>query len=97
MKVELTTVLYLVDRLNIANWNKLKKQLLFKYGTEWMEKVEAKKKNVEPKILEFVDYKVCHGLWFHGVAQGEDRPRQVQGVRGRLEAEAEEGGGGLGH
>ena len=101
MKVELTTVLYLVDRLNIANWNKLKKQLAIKYGNEfmdeWMEKVEAKKKNVEPKILEFVDYKVCPGLWFHGVAQGEDRPRQVQGVRGRLEAEAEEGGGGLGH
>ena len=74
MKVELTTVLYLVDMMNIGNWNKLKKQLLFKYGSEWMEKVETKKKNVEPKILEFVDYKVFPCLSFHDIAQGEDRP-----------------------
>lgn len=62
MKVELTTILYLVDKLNIANWLKLKKQLLFKYGEHFMEKLESKKKNVDPKILEFVDFKVlCEG------------------------------------
>ena len=43
--------------LNIGNWNKLKKQLELKYGSEWTEKIQEKKKNVEPKILEFVDYK----------------------------------------
>lgn len=58
MKVELTTIVYLVDLLNIGNWNKLKKQLVLKYGNEWIEKIQEKKKNVEPKILEFVDYKV---------------------------------------
>lgn len=58
MKVELTTIIYLVDLLNIGNWNKLKKQLVLKYGNEWIEKIQEKKKNVEPKILEFVDYKV---------------------------------------
>ena len=36
---------------------KLKKQLELKYGSEWTEKIQEKKKNVEPKILEFVDYK----------------------------------------
>ena len=61
VKVELTTVLYLVDKLNIPNWNKLKKQLLFKYGNDWMAKVEEKRKNVDAKVLEFVDYKVGLG------------------------------------
>ena len=56
--MELTTVLYLVDKLNIANWLKLKKQLLLKYGNDWMEKVESKKKNVDAKVLEFVEFKV---------------------------------------
>ena len=32
MSTELPTVLYLCDLLNIANWNKLKKQLAIKYG-----------------------------------------------------------------
>ena len=50
--------MYLVDKLNIANWLKLKKQLLLKYGSDWMEKVESKKKNVDAKILEFVEFKV---------------------------------------
>lgn len=50
--------MYLVDKLNIPNWIKLKKQLLFKYGNEWMEKVEEKKKHVEPKVLEFLEFKV---------------------------------------
>ena len=58
VKVELTTIMYLVDNLNIPNWIKLKKQLLFKYGNEWMEKVEEKKKHVEPKVLEFLEFKV---------------------------------------
>ena len=61
VKTELTTVLYLVDKLNIPNWNKLKKQLLFKYGNDWMAKVEEKRKNVDAKVLEFVDYKVGLG------------------------------------
>lgn len=58
LKVELTTIMYLVDKLNIGGWNKLKKQLLVKYGNDWMEKVEEKKKHVDPKVLEFIDYKV---------------------------------------
>lgn len=57
VKVELSTIIYLVGLLNIGNWNKLKKQLELKYGSEWTEKILEKKKNVEPKILEFVDYK----------------------------------------
>lgn len=64
VKVELTTIMYLVDLLNIAGWNKLKKQLLVKYGNDWMAKVEEKKKNVEPKVLEFVEYKVRVPLFF---------------------------------
>lgn len=72
VKEELTTVLYLVDLLNITNWNKLKKQLLFKYGEEWMEKVMETRKHVNEKILEFVDYKVDVGMRAYGLAEGED-------------------------
>ncbi len=72
VKEELTTVLYLVDMLNITNWNKLKKQLLFKYGEDWMEKVMETRKHVNEKILEFVDYKVIDWMKLYGVAKGED-------------------------
>lgn len=74
MKVELTTILYLVDKLNIANWLKLKKQLLLKYGNDWMEKVESKKKNVDAKVLEFVEFKVVVRNACDHAAEGEERP-----------------------
>lgn len=74
MKVELTTILYLVDKLNIANWLKLKKQLLLKYGSDWMEKVESKKKNVDAKVVEFVEFKVVMWNACHHAAEGEERP-----------------------
>lgn len=60
MKTELTTVLYLVDLLNIANWNKMKKQLAFVYGEEFMADLAEKHKNVDEKILEFCNYKVVY-------------------------------------
>lgn len=72
VKVELTTVLYLVDMLNIISWNKLKKQLLFKYGEDWMDKVMETRKHVDEKILEFVDYKVVDKIEVNKVAEGED-------------------------
>ena len=56
----------------ILNWNKLKKQLLFKYGEDWMEKVMETRKHVNEKILEFVDYKVIDWMKLYGVAKGED-------------------------
>lgn len=58
MRTELTTVLYLVDLLNIGNWNKLKKQLTYVYGEDFMSDLAEKHKHVDEKILEFCNYKV---------------------------------------
>lgn len=49
--------MYLCDLLNIANWNKLKKQLAIKYGNEFMDDLTENRTDVDSKILEFVNYK----------------------------------------